>query len=428
MKDGRTYVGFGFGAIQAGLFVYEAWRSGRFRRLVVAEVMPEVVAAVRAHKGLFALNVVTADGVGRHEVGPVDIFNPLVAEDRRCLVEALAEADEIGTALPSVACYSTQQPGNVADLLAEGLQRKSLDRALPASVVYTAENHNRAAEMLTDAVQSLSGIPLSVMRTEILNTVIGKMSGVVTDGCQLREQNLLPMTPCFERAFLVESFNRILIARIRMPGFQRGIEVFDEKDDLLPFEEAKLYGHNATHALIGYLLRERGATYMSDAASMPQLLEFARQAFLEESGGALCRKYGGLDPLFTRQGYHAYVDDLLTRMTNVHLRDTVERITRDTRRKLGWDDRLVGTMRLALANGIEPTRYAQGAAAAVRRLAAETATAPADVLDSLWTDHAAEPERQRMHSLVTAALCAQTGIQQSDRTRADCDPARPVHP
>ena len=47
----RTFVGFGFGAIQAGLFLHEAHRAGRFRRLVVAEVVPEVVAAVRRSGG-----------------------------------------------------------------------------------------------------------------------------------------------------------------------------------------------------------------------------------------------------------------------------------------------------------------------------------------------------------------------------------------
>ena len=41
----KTFVGFGFGAIQGGLFLYEAFRSGQFRRLVVAEVVPEVVAS-----------------------------------------------------------------------------------------------------------------------------------------------------------------------------------------------------------------------------------------------------------------------------------------------------------------------------------------------------------------------------------------------
>ncbi len=37
LTGNRTYVGFGFGAIQAGLFLYEAFQSGNFGRLVVAE-------------------------------------------------------------------------------------------------------------------------------------------------------------------------------------------------------------------------------------------------------------------------------------------------------------------------------------------------------------------------------------------------------
>ena len=43
----HTYVGYGFGAIQAGLFMYEAFESGNFGRLVVAEVVPEVVERIR---------------------------------------------------------------------------------------------------------------------------------------------------------------------------------------------------------------------------------------------------------------------------------------------------------------------------------------------------------------------------------------------
>ena len=41
----RTFVGFGFGPIQAGLFLARSASVGNFDRLVVAEVVPEVVAA-----------------------------------------------------------------------------------------------------------------------------------------------------------------------------------------------------------------------------------------------------------------------------------------------------------------------------------------------------------------------------------------------
>jgi mannitol-1-phosphate 5-dehydrogenase len=142
--------------------------------------------------------------------------------------------------------------------------------------------------------------------------------------------------------------------------------VFVEKDDLLPFAEAKLYGHNAIHALIGYLARLRGLTTMAQAAGHGDIMAAARAAFIDESGAALVKRHEHIhDPLFTSSGYRAYADDLIERMVNPHLNDLISRVTRDTRRKLGYNDRLFGTMRLALAHGIEPVHLAKGAAAAL---------------------------------------------------------------
>lgn len=123
---------------------------------------------------------------------------------------------------------------------------------------------------------------------------------------------------------------------------------------------------------------------MSEASRDPALLKLASDAFRLESGEALCRKYEGVDPLFTAVGYKVYVDDLMVRMTNPFLKDAVDRVTRDTRRKLGWDDRLIGTLRLALGQGIQAERYALGAAAAVRLLAAEEKITPAALVATLW--------------------------------------------
>ena len=92
-------------------------------------------------------------------------------------------------------------------------------------------------------------------------------------------------------------------------------------------------------------------------------MPFLRAAFVEESGETLIRRHPGADPLFTPEGYAAYADDLLERMVNPLLLDTIERVTRDPDRKLGWNDRLIGTIRLALAAGVDPERFAFGAAA-----------------------------------------------------------------
>jgi mannitol-1-phosphate/altronate dehydrogenase len=70
----------------------------------------------------------------------------------------------------------------------------------------------------------------------------------------------------------------------------------------------------------------------------------------------------------------AYADDLIARMVNPFVRDTVARVGRDPRRKLGWDDRLVGAMRRARQAGVTPRRYAWGVAAALDWLATPAAT------------------------------------------------------
>ena len=392
LAGGRTFVGFGFGPIQTGLFLSEAFASGAFGRLVVAEVVPELVAAVGEAGGRFSVNIAHHDHVETVEVGPVELVDPAAGASPRLLADAIAEADELATALPSVDYYSSAAPGSVHRLLAAGLREKAR-RDGPPAVVYAAENHNHAAEILEAHV--LGEVPAAeraavAAKVRFVNTVIGKMSRLVGDPDDVREYALASITPGSGRALLVESFNRILISRIHFDAdFVRGITAFEEKDDLLPFEEAKLYGHNATHALGGYLGALAGIGQMADLPAVPGLVALMRAAFVEESGEALVRRHRGIDPLFTPDGYTVYADDLLERMTNPYLRDTIDRVTRDTDRKLGWSDRFVGTMRLALENDVEPRRYALGAAAAVATLAPRLLDGHGSVeavLRPLWND------------------------------------------
>jgi mannitol-1-phosphate 5-dehydrogenase len=408
LTGNRTFVGFGFGPIQAGLFLYEAYVAGVFGRLVVAEVVPAIVADVRANGGYFRLNIAHSDRIETVAIGPITILDPGVPEDRHTLIEAVAEADEIATAVPSVAAYTGPGPDALHRILAAGLQAK-LTRGGPRAVVYTAENHNHAAEILAAAVSAeLSSAEQAALPNRVcfLNTVIGKMSGVVTDPAEIATWGLAPVTPTSPRAFLVEAFNRILISRVRFAdgeGFERGLSVFSEKDELLPFEEAKLYGHNATHALAAYLGALAGLRFIAELVDLPGAMEVLRRAFLDESGAALCRKYAGRDPLFTPAGYAAYAEDLLVRMTNPHLHDTVARVGRDPQRKLGWDDRLIGTMRLAWSQGILPRYYAVGAAAALAVLDPAALTDPAMAathLRAIWPTNAPPAEQEAMLALV----------------------------
>ena len=361
--------------------------------------------AVHGGGDTVTINIAGETGIRRMSVPGVRLLNPRVGADRKEIVAAIRSATELATAIPSVELYAAGGDASVAALLAEGIAAPRGFSATSgrARVLYAAENNNYAASRLMSEIAKRSpGGEASGLQA--LDTVIGKMSGVITTAEEMRQLGLAPLVPGLEKCVLVEEFNRILISKITLPGFTRGIRVFEEKDDLIPFEEAKLYGHNAVHALLGYLAKLRGHRFMSSIREDGELFALGRRAFLQESGPALVRRHGGTgDPLFTAAGYEEYADDLLQRMTNPFLHDDVERIIRDPARKLGWNDRFFGTMRAALAAGIQPTALALGAAAATSAAGVSPEAAREHLL-SLWGSDAAGEEREACLSLVRDAL------------------------
>ena len=382
MMAEHVLTGFGFGPIQGGLFAKEAFQSGNFKRIVVAEIDADLVDAVRANKGSYYINVAKADGIEPLRIDNVELLNPNVTADRQSLLEVLAQSTEIVTSLPSVGFYGAGEANSVISLIAEGLKNSSAE----ATIIYTAENNNHAAEILKKAV-SENKAALSQGKVQFLNTVIGKMSRVVTDPVEIAELKLKTIAPGIERAFLVEQFNKIMVSRTQIAGFKPGIKVFLEKDDLLPFEEAKLYGHNAIHSLIGFIGAVKGARSMTKLKDDKVVMQIGREAFLNESGAALIKKYAYLgDELFTEAGFKDFAEDLLVRMTNPYLGDTIARVTRDVVRKLELDGRIFGTMQLALEHGIEPKKMALGAIAGIAVLLqkAEEYNLPDDLSCGDW--------------------------------------------
>ena len=265
-------------------------------------------------------------------------------------------------------------------------------RAREPLIVLCAENHRSAAALLEEAV--LEAVPAGEReavrgRSRWVDTVIGKMSGVISDPAELRALGLSTITPALPAAFLVEAFDRILVSRVDPSGrLHPGMPVLREVDDLAPFEDAKLLGHNATHALGAFLGELLDLTLFADLCEVDGAMAFLRAAFIEESGAAVCRRWADADELFTPAGWEAFADDLLARMVNPWLADTIERAARDPRRKLGWDDRLVGLIRLGLAQGVPTPSYAMGAAAGLdvlRRVGADHGS-DADLLRGCWPD------------------------------------------
>ena len=364
----HVFVGFGFGPIQSGLFAAEAFKSGNFRRIVIAEIDQNLVKALRENNGSYQVNVARSDGIVAEQIDGVEIYNPTVQADQEKLLDALTQATEIVTSLPSVKFYDSGN-ASVAKFIAHAVEQSMV----PATIIYAAENSNHAAEVLEKDVANYTRI--NHQRVQFLNTVIGKMSQVTDDKALIRAKSLETITGDFGKAFLVEEFNRIMVTKAILPDFQPGIRCFLEKSDLLPFEEAKLFGHNAIHAMLAYLGIDGGYETMDQLQGNSELIQIARTAFIEESGRALIKKYSSLsEELFTLPGYTAFAEDLLQRMTNPFLADSVDRAARDPLRKLGFRDRIFGTMRLALEYGIEPVNMAKGAQAGLKYILSDPQT------------------------------------------------------
>jgi len=348
----KTFLGIGFGAVQTGLMLYEAFKSNNFERYVIFEVNQDIVNSVRNSDNKILVNTATRNGIFKTLITNIEIYNPGDPNDYQAISSAIGQADEMATALPSVDFYDAGK-NSIARLLAENLNPHK------PQVIYTAENNNYAAEILLEKIKNYTdGSKLKQFKT--INTVIGKMGGVIFDKGTVEELGLDWMTPYSKTAVLVEEFNNIIISKIELTDFKRGIEVFQEKEDLLPFEEAKLFGHNAVHSMLGFFASLRGYTFMSELRNDPQLYQYGLDAFINESGKFLLKKYENLnDPLFTKDGFNFYAVDLLERMTNPYLRDEVQRICRDPLRKLGYDDRIFGTIREALKENVYPKIFAK---------------------------------------------------------------------
>lgn len=356
----KTFIGIGAGPIQTGIYVAGAAEGG-FDRIILVEVEPTLVAALKEHRTI-TVNTAGKNAITTKTYENIEVFNPNDPADRAQLVEAAKTALAFNTALPATRFYPS----------CAGWMREAFD-ANPEGVryLYTSENSTTAAADLRAALGK------DYPNTYLLDTVIGKMSKVFLAG----NEPLPALTPGFAKGHLVEAFNTIYTSSA--PGIENvGITNLYPKADIAPFEEAKLFGHNANHLLLALLAAQRGCTSMSEAAKFPEIIDYTRQALINESGKALCKKYAGVDEYFTEAAWNAWAEELLERMVSPLLSDAIDRVARDLPRKLAWADRIVGAANLCHEQDIPAPHLIHGIAIALRYSALE------NMLEGDWKDQA----------------------------------------
>jgi mannitol-1-phosphate 5-dehydrogenase len=168
-----------------------------------------------------------------------------------------------------------------------------------------------------------------------------------------------PPVPGEPLAVTVEEFSEWIVDRGQLKGWTFDVPGMELTDNLMAFVERKLFTLNTGHAIAAYLGSAADHVTILDAIADPFIHAVVRGA-MDESGAVLIRRYG-----FDPAKHAAYIDKILGRFANPHLRDEVARVGREPLRKLARGDRLVRPLLGTLEYGLGHANLVCGIVAAL---------------------------------------------------------------
>ena len=291
--------------------------------------------------GKYPIYITEGEGYREYLVTGVHGVN---GKDVAAVAKAIAEADVMATAVGVNILKFIAAP------FAAGVRhRMQLGIKAPLNVII-CENMIRADEYFADLVkENLTDEEKAYFDTYIalVEPSIGRM--VPATPKEIAEKN--PLAVC------VEPYCELPVDK---NAFKGEIPAIKNMVPFAPFDffiRRKLFMHNMSHALTAYFGAKKGYTYIWEAASDAEIKLLALRA-LTESSRALSKEYGvPLEELL------CFSENLLSRYENKLLGDTVERVGKDTQRKLSANDRFVGAARLCEKHGIMPVNILAGLAA-----------------------------------------------------------------
>lgn len=325
---------------------FGAGNIGRgFVGLLLHEAGYEVVFADVADALISQL--ASASSYDVHEVGE----NPAVktvsgfrafnsASQEAAVVEEISTADVLTTAVgPHILKF-------VAPVIARGLAARPAD--LPPLQVMACENAINATDLLHTEIRAAwddSAGDLDIVAV-FANTAVDRIVPNQAPGQGLD--------------VTVETFYEWVIDRTPFGGNAPNIPGATFVDELGPYIERKLFTVNTGHASAAYFGYQAGLAKISDAMADPSVAAKVR-AVLEETKELLVAKHG-----FVEAEQEAYVQKILSRFTNPHLPDTVNRVGRAPLRKLSRHERFIGPAAELAERGVTPVALLEAMSAALR--------------------------------------------------------------
>ena len=302
------------------------------------------------------------NAVGGKNLDQIVPFYTKGIERRAALAEAVSEKLRGGAAkealtqeerrllrpLNFITCENWKKP---ADILRSGIDDAISEEAKP----WYQENVG-----ITEAVILRSGIDATAQQREAdpLWVNVQDYWQLHVDASRLKGVTEEDIAVCNGRLAEEPSLSIGAIADPQGPDLLRikGLHLLDSFDGFL---ERKFYTYNAANGTVSFMGALLGYEILSDAARDPFILENLDGVYRETSQ-ALCKKYG-----FEWDDQWAFTRTSLKKLQDVTIVDTIERNARDPIRKLGPDDRLVGSARMVYGYGILPEHLCTSIACAI---------------------------------------------------------------
>lgn len=309
------FVQWGGGNIGRSFIAQVFFRAGF--RVAIIDINQTLVEALN-HTGSYTIESVFGSETSTLVVD--DVY-AILASDQKAVNEAIAQASFLGISVGRGAWP------HIVKALAESISyRYSLSPANPLDIIL-AENIHGCSHFSRSLLRQHLGpsFPLESY-LGFAETSIGKMVPI-QDPAKLL---LVRSEPYNELIVDAKAFHHPL------PDFQD----FHPVHPIGAYVDRKLFIHNMGHSATAYLgyLRYPERTTIAEVITDSNIREEVEKA-MHESRDVLLALHDGV---FTKEGLDDHIRDLLNRFSNPALGDTVHRVGRDLRRKLRYDDRILG--------------------------------------------------------------------------------------
>jgi len=327
----KTFVQFGAGNIGRS-FISQLFSAGGYD-VVLIDVDKELVRLLN-ERGSYPIYLADDEAP---ETITVENVSAIDGNDAESVINALATADIVATAVGANALKYLYKN------IAAGIVKRE---GRPLDIIL-AENLRNASDILKQGVSEYLSQDIDVNKAlGAIETSIGKMSPLLTAEQKAKD----PLLVCAEK------YNTLILDKLAFLNPIPDVKGLYPTPYMPAYVDRKLYIHNLGHATVAYLSykKDKDIEYIWQALEDKEIYNSAKEVMLT-SGEALVKTYSDA---YTIEDIKAHIDDLLKRMANKALKDTVYRVGRDLKRKLGRDDRIIGAMTLALNAGVDISKMA----------------------------------------------------------------------